>query len=149
MAQHSISVKTPWSVERAFEFMADIRNYKAWDPGVHDVDLVAGDGPGLNAAFAVTVDGFSGPMTLTYVVTSFDSPKRFTVKAENDMLTSLDETTVVAAGEGSLVTYAAELTLSDSVGISDEDFAKTFKMIANKAADGLAEALEGVRADQS
>ena len=129
--------------------MADIQNYKVWDPGVHDVELVVGDGPGLNSAFAVTVDGFSGPMTLTYVVTSFDSPNRFSVKAEHDLLTSLDETTVVASGDGSLVTYAAELTISDSLGISDEDFAKTFKIVGNKAAVGLAEALEGVRADQS
>ena len=146
MAQYSILINTPWSVERAFEFMADLRNLETWDPGVHNVELVAGDEPGLDAAFDVTVDGFSGPMTLTYVVTGFESPQRFSVKAENKLLTSLDDTTVVAAQEGCTVTYSADLTLSKSLGISNEDFAKTFKIIGDNAARGLAEALEGTPA---
>jgi hypothetical protein len=147
MAQHSISIKTPWSPERAFEFMADLRNIKDWDPGVHSVELVAGDGPGMDSAFDVTVDGFSGPMTLTYVVTSFDSPKSLSVKAENDLLTSHDHTTVVLADSGSIVTYSATFTLSDSLGISDDDFAKTFEIVGNKAGVGLAGALDGSLVD--
>ncbi len=147
MAEHLISIKTPWSPERAFEFMADLRNIKNWDPGVHNVELVAGDGPGIDSAFDVTVDGFSGPMTLTYVVTSFESPTSLRVKAENDLLTSHDQTTVVAEDGGSIVTYSAELTLSASLGISDEDFAKTFEIIGNNAGVGLAAALEGSQVD--
>ena len=86
-------------------------------------------------------------MTLTYVVTSFESPTSLRVKAENDLLTSHDQTTVVAEDGGSIVTYSAELTLSASLGISDEDFAKTFEIIGNNAGVGLAAALEGSQVD--
>ena len=127
--------------------MAELRNLTAWDPGVHTVEQVVGEQPGLNAEFNVTVDGFSGPMTLTYVMTGFKSPQHFSVKAQSDLLTSHDQTTVVATDEGCTVTYSAELTLNDSVGIADEEFATTFNIVGDRAARGLAKALEGTRVD--
>lgn len=147
MALCSFSIKTPWPAEKVFEFMANLRNLTAWDPGVHNVEQVVGEQPGLNAEFNVTVDGFSGPMTLIYVMTGFETPHSFSVRAKSELLNSYDQTTVVATGEGCTVTYSAELTLNDSLGIADEVFAKTFNIVGERAACGLAEALQGTRVE--
>ncbi len=143
VAKSSFTVQTPWTAEKVFAYMADLTNLPLWDPGVHKVTQIGGSEPGLDAAFEVTVDGFSGPMTLTYVVTSFVRPERFRVKAEHDLLASNDETAIVSNDDGCTVTYSAELILAQSVGITDDAFSKTFEILASRAAHGLAEAIEG------
>ena len=46
MARYTVSVDTPMPADEAFTFMADLRNFAQWDPGVTNVEQLAGDGPG-------------------------------------------------------------------------------------------------------
>jgi len=61
------------------------------------------------------------------------------------MFTSLDLIEVEADGDGSLVTYDAELQLNGPLGLFDLILRPVFDRIGRRADDGLQQALDGVK----
>ncbi|MFK8024994.1 MAG: SRPBCC family protein [Ilumatobacter sp.] len=149
MARYIVHVRTPMPPAEAFAFMADLRNFAVWDPGVGEVTQLEGDGPGLGSAFDVRVKLPAGTMTLRYDTISYDDEATtMTAFAENLLFTSEDTITVVPDGEGSIMTYDAELRLKGLLGLSDPFLAITFGVIGDRAAAGMIEALGGERVDE-
>lgn len=147
MAKYVTTVRTPRSPEQAFAYMADLRNFAEWDPGVRAAEQVEGDGPGPDAAFDVTVDAAAGrALTLRYETTDYDAPRSVTVKASSTFFTSLDRIDVTPDGDGSLVRYDAELTLNGPLGVFDRLLHGTFRKIGDRANRGLIRALDGEQA---
>ena len=70
MARYVTTVRTGRSAADAFAFMADLRNFAEWDPGVSKVVQVEGNGGGRDAVFDVT---------LTADSTAVPRPKGFKV----------------------------------------------------------------------
>ena len=148
MACYVVHVRTPMPPNEAFAYMADLTNFADWDPGVDRVEQVEGDGPGPGAAFDVAVKAPGRTMTLRYDTIAFDdaaATMTMTAYAENAMLTSEDAITVEADGDGSIVTYDAELKLKGLLGLADPLLGLTFSQIGDRAAAGLVEALAGER----
>lgn len=131
------------SPDEAFAYMANLANFAEWDPGVTRVDQVEGEGPGQGAAFDVTVRGLRSP--LRYRTTRFEPSSSIVAIAKSGFLTSLDTITVEGDGEGSIVTYDAELTLNGLLALADPILGFTFGRIGDRAAAGLIRALEGER----
>ena len=148
MARYVVTVKTPMSAGDAFAYMADLRNFAEWDPGVSSVDQVVGEGPGAGSSFDVDVQAGPRSITLRYVTEEFEDGSRLVVRAKNSLLTSLDVITVVHDGGATLVTYDAELTLNGLLRIGEPFLALSFGRIGDRAANGLIAALDGERADQ-
>lgn len=146
MARYVVHVRTPMPPAQAFAYMADLTNFAEWDPGVDRVEQIGGDGAGRGAAFDVAVKVPGRTMTLRYDTIAFDDASNtMTVFAENALLTSEDTITVEADGDGSIVTYDAELKLKGLLGLSDPLLGLTFKQIGDRASAGLVEALAGER----
>ena len=143
MARYATTVRTDRTPTEAFAFMADLRNFENWDPGVQQATQVVGDGGGPDAEFDVVVDAPGKGLTLRYVTTEYDEPNRVVVRATSKMLTSLDRIDVVADGDGSRVTYDAELTLNGPLGLLDVVLKPVFDRIGGRADRGLQEALAG------
>jgi len=57
MARYVTTVRTRRSVDDDFAYMADLRNFAEWDPGVRKVVQVDGNGAGPGAVFDVTLSG--------------------------------------------------------------------------------------------
>lgn len=147
MANYKTAVRTPMSVEEAFAYMADLRNFAHWDPGVKKSVQVSGDGPGMDAAYDVTVSSGPKDLEMRYETVEFEEPSRALVRAETRLLTSVDEVTVTPDGEGSIVTYEAELTLKGPAGLFDPVLGLVFDRIGDRAAAGLRNALDGSEVD--
>ena len=145
MARYVVSVRSPKSPKEAFAYMADLRNFAEWDPGVVAAEQVEGDGPGPDSAFDVTVDGVREPMTLRYETITYDAPTEMVARAESSTLTSVDTITVEPDEDGSIVTYDAELTLNGALRLADPILGVAFKRIGDKAAAGMITALDGER----
>ena len=143
MARYSTTVRTDMAPAEAFAFMADLRNFEDWDPGVQRATQVDGTGGGPDASFDVVVDAPGKGLTLRYVTTEYDEPRRVVVKAESKMFTSLDRIDVEPDGTGSFVTYDAELTLNGPLGVFDLLLRPVFNRIGGRADDGLQRALDG------
>lgn len=46
MARYTVQVSTPKPADEAFAYMADLRNFAQWDPGVKEVEQIHGAGAG-------------------------------------------------------------------------------------------------------
>ena len=147
MARYVVHVRTPMPPAEAFAYMADLRNFAEWDPGVNRVTQIEGDGSGPESSFDVGVALPGWTMTLRYDTVAYDADATtMTAFAENALFTSEDTISVVVDGDGSVVTYDAELKLKGLLGLSDPVLALTFNRIGDRAAAGLIEALAGERA---
>lgn len=143
MARYRTAVRTDRPPADSFAFMADLRNFEDWDPGVQRVTQVDGDGGGPDASFDVVVDAPGKGLTLRYVTTEHDAPRHVVVRAESRRFTSLDRIDVEPDGTGSLVTYDAELRLNGPLGVFDLVLRPFFDRIGRRAEDGLRRALDG------
>lgn len=142
MARYVTTIETRCSPEDAFAYMADVRNFARWDPGVRRVALVLGDGPGPATAYDVDVRAGSATMTLRYEVVEWDPPRRLVLRAETGTLRSVDEIRVDPSGSGATVTYDAELTLRGVARLATPWLAYAFRRIGDRAARGLRDTLE-------
>lgn len=143
MARYRTKIRTARPPADAFAFMADLRNFEAWDPGVERATQVHGEGAGPDAVFDVVVAAPGKSLTLRYVTTDYDAPHTVTVQAENRVFTSLDRITVEPDGTGSFVTYDAELRLNGALSVLDVALRPIFRRIGGRADRGLQAALDG------
>src|SRR4051794_14127591 len=105
MPHFSTRIKTSRPPSDAFGYLADVRNFSEWDPGTSSSVQVRGDGPGPGAEY----DLKSGGARLTYTVEHFDPPAVIRLRGRSKAVTSVDTITVRPDGDGSVVTYDADL----------------------------------------
>lgn len=141
MARFSTTIVTPWHPQDAFEYLADVRNFARWDPGVRMVQARDDQAPGVGATYGVVVKSGPGSMMLRYEVIEFVAPTRIVLRAETRMLCSLDEIRVEPYEDGAQVTYDADLTLRRGGRVAEPLLAVAFRRIGGRAAVGLARAL--------
>jgi len=117
MARYAVTVRTSRTPGAVFEYMADLRNFAEWDPGVKRVAQVDGSGGGPNTSFDVVVASGRGELTLRYVTKQYDEPRLVLIEARSRMLTSIDRISISAeTASGCLVTYDAEPVPSVRLG---------------------------------
>lgn len=136
---------TPKPPAEAFAYLADLRRFAEWDPGVTRAVQVRGDGPGPDAAYDLTVKAGASTV-MRYEVSAYEAPRRFVVTGRTSTLTSVDEIRVEPHPRGSLVTYDAELTLRGRLDVFDRLLGVAFRRIGDRAAAGLRRALDGTPA---
>lgn len=141
MARYATTVRTPQAPREAFAYLADLRNFAEWDPGVKAVRQVEGSGGGPGAVFDVTVAGIGRDLTLRYVTEEYDAPRTLLVVARSTVFTSIDRITVEPDGAGSVVTYDADLRLNGVLRLGDLGLRLVFGVIGDRAAAGLRKAL--------
>ena len=144
MARYVTTVESTRSREDAFAYLSDFSNALEWDPGVVGAERAGqrrGDGRQRVPA-RDRVHGSPGPPT--YRVIELEAPRRVTFLAETGTLTSLDTIpTFEQRGEGSSVTYDADLRLKGPLKLADPLLRLAFKSIGDKARDGLRTHLGG------
>jgi carbon monoxide dehydrogenase subunit G len=146
MAHYCTTVRSPWSPAEAFAYLADMRNFAEWDPGVRRAELVAGDEPGPDAEYVLAVKGVVGTIDMRYRTLQFTPDERVIVRADTSMFSSLDEIVIEATDEGCSVTYDAQLDLNGPLRLFDPALGLGFKSIGDRAAKGLQRVLGTSRA---
>lgn len=146
MARYVTTVITAKAPHEVFAYMADLRNFAKWDPGVKAVGQVEGSGGGPESVFDVTVDAVGPELTLRYVTKEYEAPRNGTpgnvlVVARSLVFTSIDRITVEPDGTGSIVTYDADLRLNGVLRVGDLGLRLMFRVIGDRAAAGLRRAL--------
>ena len=137
MARYVTTVRSATTPREAFAYMADLRNFAEWDPGVKAVRQVEGSGGGPDAVFDVTVVAPGPDLTLRYLTEEHDAPRNLLVVARSSVFTSIDRITVEPDGTGSVVTYDADLRLNGVLRIGDLGLRLVFGQIGDRAAAGL------------
>jgi hypothetical protein len=136
MARYVATVPASWTPEQAFAFLSDVTRFPEWDPGVLRAVQVAGSGPGLGAAYDLTVKAV-GTTTMRYEVRAFEAPRRVLLVAKTPFLTSVDEVRIEPASQGCVVVYDALLTLNGPLRLFDVVLRAAFRRIGGTAEAGL------------
>ncbi len=140
MAHYVTKVRTQRPADEVFAYMADLRNFAEWDPGVKKVVQIVGDGGGPATEFDVSVSG----TTLRYVTKEHVAPQHLLVVAESATLVSTDRVTVESTDDGTVVTYDADLQLKGVFKMLGPVLALAFGRIGDRAAEGMRRVLDGV-----
>lgn len=143
MARYVARINTAMPVEDVFAYMADVRNFQEWDPGVLRSVQVEGDGPGVGAAYDVTVPSFGRELTLRYSMTEYSPPGRMKVIGKSPLITAIDVIEVKRDGDQTQFVYDATLKLKFPFSLGDAFLTKVFNKIGDKAAAGMEKALGG------
>lgn len=146
MARYVARTRTDRAAAEVFAYLADLRNFAEWDPGVRRVEQVEGEGAGADAVFDVTVAGVGllPDQTLRYRTVAYEPPREVLVLAESTLLTSEDRITVAPEGDGAVVTYDADLRLNGPLRLGDPLLRLVFGRIGDRAAAGLRRAVDGI-----
>ena len=145
MARYVARVHSPLPVPEAFTLVSDMREFASWDPGVTKVTQVRGTGAGPGATFDVTVT-LPPLWTLRYVTEEFDAPsdprrpREALIVARTPFFSSVDRVSVVPEGDGSLITYDADVRLAGPLRLGDPGLRAVFQWIGGRAESGLRQA---------
>jgi len=140
MARYKATVRSPWPAEKAFAFMADLRNFEKWDPNVDHSKLVSGDAPGPDAVYEVKVMAAE----LCYKTCEYDHPNRAVVEARTRLLYTRDVIEVTPTDTGCDVLYDATFEVNGLLGsVVNPVVMLFFNRIGDKAAAGMETALDG------
>lgn len=143
MPVYVATIDSPLAPAEVWDLVSDVRRFAEWDPGTLRAVQVAGDGPGPDAAYMLTVKGVPRPIDLRYTVTRFEAPRRLALEADTGVLRSADELTLVASGAGTRLTYRAELGLHGPWRVVTPVLGLAFGRIGRQAEDGLRAFLQG------
>lgn len=139
MARYETRVVSPWSVDKAFAFMADARNFAFWDPGVRKVELLRGQAGALGSQYKLKLSN-AARTRLTYEITRCEAPNLVVLEAKTHTLHSVDTVRIEPGhgGVGSVIVYEAQLDLRGPLRLFDRGLQRMFNRLGDEAAAGLA-----------
>ena len=143
MAHYNASVDTPRPLEEVFAYLSDFSTTAEWDPGVVEAERLTEPPIREGSEFRLLARFLGRETPLTYRVVEFDPPKAVTLRGENSSVVSLDRMTFEPAGEGTLITYDAELSLKGPMKLADPLLGLAFKRVGDRALAGLRQTLKG------
>lgn len=140
MADYSASVTSPWAPERAFDYLAAFHHVQEWDPSMKEAEQLSdGDPLTVGARFRVVAETGPSESELIYETVEIDRPHKVVLVSDTDSFTSTDTITVTPHGEGSEVTYTAEIELKGARKAGEPLLALGLKRMGDEAHEGLAE----------
>jgi hypothetical protein len=143
MAHYRCRIATKMSVADVFDFMAEVRNFERWDPGVVSAVQVKGEGPGPDASYDLLTSNGGRETLFRYEMTEYRRPERFTIVGKKTPFTSVDVIEVEPDDGRTIVTYDALLTVPFPLSLGERWLQGVFDRIGDAAAAGLARELHG------
>jgi hypothetical protein len=148
MARFVVSLMSSFTPQKAFAYMADARNFAAWDPSVVRAVVAPGHAwpdselPRIGTCFDIAVKTLT-TTTLRYTITELEPLRRIVFEARTPFLRSFDEVGVLASANGGcLVTYDARLELRGPLRLGNALLARAFRTLGEAGAAGLKRALQ-------
>jgi hypothetical protein len=147
MAHYRTTVQSPAPAEDIFAYLADFATIAQWDPGVRSAELLEGEPGRVGARYLVTTSFLGVSTPLEYeILESVDpqngNPGRVVLEAVTSDFRSYDVITVTPTATGCDVTYDADLALRGIRRPFDPVLRLMFKVIGDRARDGLADAVQ-------
>ena len=132
MLRYVATIRSAWSAERAFAYMADLRNASEWDPSVVSATALD-DGPVREGSgFELRIRSGRRVVPYRYTVTALEE-RRITLRATTRAVDSVDTITVRDAGTGSEITYDATLVVKGALVLITPVIARTFRRLGAAA----------------
>lgn len=113
--QYKITFPVKAKAAAALAYIADFRTLTAWEPSVQKVLQTSGEGPGVGAAYRVTMRFAGRESDMTYQCETYAADHAI-LRGEGDGFTAYDRIDVRALEGGSEVTYFTDIQLQTRLG---------------------------------
>ncbi len=141
MARYHATAESRSPATETFGYLATFSNAAKWDPGVLAGEQLDAGPVGEGSRFRLVVPFLGARMPLIYEVISFVPNREVVLHAANALLQSTDRIVVTGTADGSAVSYDAEVRLQGPLRVLDPLLRPGFRVVAQRAAAGLAGAL--------
>jgi carbon monoxide dehydrogenase subunit G len=148
MARYRAALDTPREREDLFAYLSDFSTTQEWDPGVIQAERLNDAAVGERTEFRLVAEFLGRKTALTYRIVEYDPPRAVTFRGENATVSSNDRITFETVGNGTRITYDAELALKGPLRIADPLLRLAFKRVGDRALAGLTERLAPARLDE-
>jgi len=129
-------------VEEVFNLMADFSNAPEWDANTKSSELQTADPYAVGAKYEV-VTGFAGrDLTLTYETLEIERPNRVVLQSGTKIADIKDVMTFKPHGDGTEVTYEANIRPHSVAKVIDPIFSLIFKRVGDRALESMKDALK-------
>ena len=149
MTRYQAIIQSRRPAAQTFTYLATFSNAVLWDPGVLAAEQLDPGPVRPGTRFRLEVPFFGLRMPLTYRVTSYQPDHDVVLTATGGLLRATDEIGVTGSGDGSVVTYKAEVHLRGPLRVLDPLLGPGFRAVGARAAAGLARALAQSPASQT
>jgi carbon monoxide dehydrogenase subunit G len=137
MARYRATIDTPREREDVFAYISDFSTTQEWDPGVVEAERLNEAAVGEGTEFRLVAKFLGRKTALTYRIVEYDPPRAVTFRGETATVSSNDRITFEAAGEGTRITYDAELLLEGPLRLADPLLGLAFNRVGDRALAGL------------
>ena len=144
MARYRAALDTQREREDVFAYISDFSTTQEWDPGVVEAERLNDGAVGEGTEFRLVAEFLGLKTALTYRIVEYDPPRAVTFRRENATVVSNDRITFDAVGEGTRITYDAELLLKGPLRLADPLLGLAFNRVGDRALAGLTHKLAPV-----
>jgi carbon monoxide dehydrogenase subunit G len=137
MARYRAALDTPRERDDVFAYISDFSTTQEWDPGVVEAERLNDTTVGEGTEFRLLSEFLGRKTALTYRIVEYDPPHAVTFRGENASVISNDRITFEAVGEGTRITYDAELALKGPLRLADPLLGLAFNRVGDRALAGL------------
>jgi carbon monoxide dehydrogenase subunit G len=146
MARYTGTVHAQHGADAVWDYLADLRSTREWDPSVDHVELVGGEPRTESARYELEVRFRGTTLALPYRIVEVDPPHRVVFVAETDSVSVRDEARIEPAGtQASTVTWDANLRLRGFRKVFELPLRVFFNRLGRDAEQGLGERLRKPR----
>jgi carbon monoxide dehydrogenase subunit G len=137
MARYRATIDTLCERDDAFAYISDFSSTQEWDPGVVEAERLNDAAVREGTEFRLVAKFLGRRTALTYRIVEYDPQRAVTFRGENATVISNDRITFEAVGEGTQITYDAELLLKGPLRLADPLLRLAFNRVGNRALAGL------------
>lgn len=123
-------------LETVFTYLSDLENTTDWDPGTVSTVKVEGDG-GIGTTYRNTSSLGGRETELEYVVQQFEPGRLLELRGENKTVNALGTLTFRPRGDGTEVTYRAEVEFKGVTRLLEPLFKSQFKKLGDDTEERL------------
>ena len=121
----------------AFANVGDFGNIDRWDPGVITAEKITAGPVGVGTVYGLTLS-YGGPtMTMEYEVLEHEVGRRIVLEGTGPRVHAIDTISFEPGGNGTLITYQADLTLTGIARLAQPFMKGRFNKIGESAGIGL------------
>jgi carbon monoxide dehydrogenase subunit G len=148
MARYQATIDTPREREDVFAYLGDFSTAQEWDPGVVEAERLNDAAVGEGTEFRLVAEFLGRKTALTYRIVEYDPPRAVTFRGENATVISNDRITFEAGGQGTRITYDADLALKGPLRMADPLLRLAFNRVGDRALAGLRHKLAPTRSGE-
>jgi len=139
------TIEVPGEPGRCFAYASDFGNIEQWDPGILESEKMTAGPPRVGTAYRLVALSGAMRIPMKYVIREYDPPGRVVLEGEGRALHALDTIVFEPWGQGTRITYTADLTFRGFLGSLEPVMEASLRQVGRRAVEGLRSALSEER----